>query len=89
MKCVYCGCSDDELRPYGPNGSMVCFACAMLTPDREEETKKNFISQLETISGVAVIGSDAGPYPLEHNPVMASIVKDLLEFDSSAKHSVQ
>jgi len=27
VKCVYCGCSDGELAPYGPKGEMVCLAC--------------------------------------------------------------
>jgi len=32
MKCSLCG-SDDEVRPYGPIGSMICFDCAFATPE--------------------------------------------------------
>jgi len=38
QQCDKCG-NIDELRPYGPNGSMVCFTCGM---EDEEETKRQF-----------------------------------------------
>jgi len=62
--CYYCHCTDKEFRPYGPNGSMVCFACAM-KPERKNQTERNFISQLEAAGPVAVIGTEVGPYPLD------------------------
>lgn len=65
--CYYCKCNDKEFRPYGPNSSMVCFDCAMATPERIEQTERNFISQLEAAGPVAVIGTEVGPYPLEGN----------------------
>jgi hypothetical protein len=37
-KCELCG-KVDELRPYGPQGANVCFACAMLD---EENAKAMF-----------------------------------------------
>lgn len=66
MKCHYCDKTSD-LRPYGPRGSMVCFKCAMSTPEREAETGKNFSIQLAASGQVAVIdGTEKGPYPAKH-----------------------
>ena len=63
MKCHYCGKTDD-LRPYGPRGAMVCFCCAMSTPERKGETERNFGAQLDACGVVAVIdGTEIGPYP--------------------------
>jgi hypothetical protein len=41
-KCEMCG-QQDELRPYGPGGKNVCFACAMKD---EEEAKRQFSARL-------------------------------------------
>ena len=63
MKCHYCEKTGD-LRPYGPRGSMVCFACAMSTPARKAETSRNFGAQLQACGPAAVIdGTHVGPYP--------------------------
>ena len=68
MRCHYCTKTSD-LRPYGPNGAMVCFSCAMGTPKRKAEAKQAFALQLDAAGPVAVIdGSEVGPYPIEHNP---------------------
>lgn len=69
MKCHYCDKTND-LRPYGPRGAMVCFGCAMSTPERKAETESNFATQLSAIKGLAVIGSEVGPYPAENNPTL-------------------
>lgn len=67
MKCHYCD-KNFDLRPYGPNGSMVCFSCAMKTPEREQETSRNFAVQLQAAGGVVVIdGTEIGPYPLNNS----------------------
>ena len=59
MKCHYCTKTDD-LRPYGPRGSMVCFPCAMSTPERKAETEGNFRLQLDACGQDAVLdGSNA------------------------------
>ncbi len=65
MKCHYCPTTSD-LRPYGPRGSMVCFSCAMASPERRRETEKNFGVQLDACGEFAVAGGELGPYPLEH-----------------------
>lgn len=71
MKCCYCDETND-LRPYGPKGAMVCFPCAMATPERTAETERNFALQLDACGPVAVIdGSCAGPYPAQNNPDVA------------------
>ena len=66
MKCHYCEKTYD-LRPYGPKGAMVCFSCAMGTPERKAETERNFAVQLDAAGPVAMIdGTEAGPYPAKH-----------------------
>lgn len=62
--CNCCGVSNDT-RPYGSRGSMICFDCAMSTPERRAETERNFALQLAACGPVAVIdGSSNGPYPM-------------------------
>lgn len=76
MKCHYCPATED-LRPYGPNGAMVCFDCATATPDREMEAKRQFEMQLNGSGSVAVIdGSNVGPYPAKHNPALVKLIED-------------
>ena len=70
-KCFYCGLEHgdppNDLRPYGPGGSFVCFPCAMSTPAREAAAYQNFKNQLDGCGPVAVIdGTEVGPYPIEH-----------------------
>lgn len=72
MKCHYCDTAHD-LRPYGPRGSMVCFECAMASPERRAETGRNFGVQLDAAGPVVVIdGTKVGPYPAEHHPALAA-----------------
>lgn len=68
VECYYgCGATD-ELRPYGPDGSDVCFDCAMASPEREAETARNFdvvVSAAEAMSPVGGIVVDAdGVHPM-------------------------
>lgn len=66
MKCHYCPTTHD-LRPYGPKGAMVCFPCAMSTPDRVAETERNFEVQLEAAGPIVMLdGTEVGPYPAKH-----------------------
>lgn len=75
MKCVYCS-KDNDLRPYGPKGSMVCFACAMSSNERKAETERNFVAQLEVCGPVALIdGTHIGPYPAAHNPQVSKLLQ--------------
>ena len=66
MVCGYCNKTSD-LRPYGPSGAMVCFECAMSTPERKTDTERNFGLQLDHCGLDAVIGSEVGPYPAKHH----------------------
>lgn len=62
--CYYCGTTDGEFRPYGPNWSDVCFTCGT-SPENIAETDKNFRLQLEAIPGIKYIdGSETGPRAL-------------------------
>lgn len=66
MTCHYCG-NPGDLRPYGPKSAMVCFRCAMETPERQAEAKRNFGQQLEASGPVAVLdGTETGPYQFQH-----------------------
>ena len=67
MRCHYCDKTND-LRPYGEKGTMVCFSCAMETPERKAATEQNFRMQLDAAGPVALIDdTEAGPYPIKHN----------------------
>lgn len=73
-KCHYCGETTD-LRPYGPRGAWVCFDCAMSTPEREAETGRNFLMQLDAAGPVAMLdGTEVGPYPAQHHPDIAALM---------------
>jgi hypothetical protein len=78
--CYDCGTTEKELRPYGPNGSWVCFACAMSTPEREKQTDQMMELMMGSSGGVLIIdGSDTGPYSLEHaSPEIQALVKEAL-----------
>lgn len=77
MKCYHCEHTRD-LRPYGPNGSMVCYKCATATPEREAETERNFMEQFKAAGPVVIIDdSNIGPYPAKHHPEVNQILKDL------------
>lgn len=65
--CHYCGTPDD-LRPYGPGGSWVCFPCATSTPEREADAAGAFTALLDATTAVApvvAIGTEDGPVPFD------------------------
>lgn len=64
MTCHYCGSSSHEMRPYGPGGTSICYACATSTPEREAEAARNFLAQVLAAGPVVVLGGPEGPYPL-------------------------
>ena len=73
-ECHYCGTGEKELRPYGPGGSWVCFACATETPEREAMAQGAFgalLDGVEAISpGPVQIGTEDGPIPFDpYTPV--------------------
>lgn len=50
-----------ELRPYGKDGSLICFDCMTADPVREDEAKMQFKTQLEAAekNGIVVL-TDGG-----------------------------
>lgn len=55
QQCDYCG-KIDELRPYGRNGTAICYECGM-KPENKEETDKQFMKRIEGVkSAVYIIG---------------------------------
>jgi len=72
--CFYCRL-DKELRPYGPGGQMVCFGCAMATPERRAQTERSFGDQLNACGHVAVSnGTEIGPYPVAADPRLSKVL---------------
>lgn len=68
IKECYKGCGQkNDLRPYGPRGEWVCFKCALATPEDKAATEAAFGSQLNSAidagNGIAIAGSEVGPYP--------------------------
>lgn len=59
-ECFYCKKPQEDMRPYGPGGSEICFDCMMASPEREEAAKKVFAQKLNAIDGPVVLTSD-GP----------------------------
>lgn len=73
-KCCHCKKVEDHtlneknkvkvgLRPYGPDGALVCFTCAFATPERRAQTEAQFKKALDGIDGPAVFTPN-GPAPL-------------------------
>lgn len=76
LVCYVCKCPErtrGELRPYGPDGQLICFACAM-KPERKEETARNFNQLLSAAEDAArpeeggtayVVLTKDGPKPVK------------------------
>lgn len=66
-RCSVCG-SDDELRPYGKGGALVCFACGMKDA---ETTKAEYSKRLEAAHAASpvVVLTEDGPTPVEERVV--------------------
>jgi hypothetical protein len=63
MFCVYCSDTSTDLRPYGPNGSMVCFKCAMESPERTAQAEHQLSKVLDACGDVIVMDEKTGPRP--------------------------
>ena len=63
--CTSCNAGTD-VRPYGVNGAMICFKCAMSTPEKVEQAERMFSMQLDACGPVAVVGDEVGPYPMQN-----------------------
>lgn len=69
--CFYCKREFDveDLRPYGPKNSFVCFECAFETEERKKETEKNFGIHADAClkeNGTIIIGASCGPFVLKN-----------------------
>ena len=49
--CQMCGATDEELRPYGPDGKFICFGCGQLD---EESTAANRLKLLKSYDAVII-----------------------------------
>lgn len=74
-KCYVCGCEngtgDNELRPYGPNGSPICAGCCFGNPERKKEAIKQLNIILDTCEelGVLPVIGDGPMRPMTVNRV--------------------
>ena len=74
--CCHCKRSEDyslgedgkykvELRPYGPNGSFICFDCMISNTDLEKIARDNYTKRLDRAdarTGASLLASE-GPIP--------------------------
>lgn len=71
-RCIHCGSSERELRPYGPNGADVCFPCVMgddAPVERKRTAEGVFASRLLHPSNLLLDSrEEAGPRPLKGVP---------------------
>ena len=68
-RCVYCGSTTAELRPYGPGGAPLCHLCMKATPEREAAAGAAFLALLdanEALSPTATtVLTSSGPAPFD------------------------
>lgn len=66
--CHYCGITD-ELRPYGPGGTPICFNCMKASPEREAAAGSAFMAVLDANAAVSPVGvaaiTDDGVIPFD------------------------
>lgn len=62
-ECFHCSAPGKDLRPYGPKGAYVCFACAM-QPANKATTEQSFGALLDASGPVSVLTPE-GPVPFE------------------------
>lgn len=64
-KCMYCP-KDNDLRPYGPGGGLICFQCMKSSPWLEKTAQRAFSKQLNDCDGDALIDTrnNEGPVPI-------------------------
>lgn len=68
-RCVYCGSTTEDLRPYAKDGQMLCFPCKVADPEREAEARKRLMAAVDGAEdadsrGAVFFGED-GPVPLD------------------------
>lgn len=64
--CYYCE-TENETRPYGRNGTAICFDCAMATPERKKQIEEAFLAQLNASGHIVILGEETGPRPFINN----------------------
>jgi len=67
--CTYCNRTESdyipesEIRPYGRNGSNICYECGM-KPDNYKTVESQFNSRMSRCGDTALIGGPYGPVPI-------------------------
>ena len=67
IACCHCG-TTEQLRPYGPGGAPICFACAQASPERKAETEAAMAAIFNASAAMSDIGavllhSESGFHP--------------------------
>jgi hypothetical protein len=81
-KCFYCEQDKEDIRPYGPGGSYICFDCTISTPEREALAHAQFDLQMEAAaqhSSVVVVGEDGGVRPATQDEINEAMGNDALD----------
>ncbi len=60
---VEAGKGKDELRPYGPGGSLICYSCGTSDPEAEEQARSEFDRLMGEVEGPMLLTPD-GPTAL-------------------------
>lgn len=77
--CFYCKQDKDDIRPYGPGGSYICFDCTISTPERNAAAKQQFMAQMEAAAqhtGIVTIGGDGGVRPATQDEIIEALGED-------------
>jgi hypothetical protein len=80
QRCHYCG-EPGDLRPYGPDGSWVCFPCTTATEERSDAAGAVFQAQIQQAfrDGADIVAVDASGnmyvYDLEDQKKMPGLKK--------------
>lgn len=64
--CTECG-KEDDLRPYGKNGAMVCFECGMKDEAEASRQFAKLFAVASSASNTVAIGEECGVYPIGGN----------------------
>ena len=77
--CHYCGTTEEELRPYGPGGDPLCFACMTAEPEREKEAGKMFeghiaLAESQSPTGTAMVSDGIPPVAVDAEELPGIIV---------------
>ena len=66
--CIICNSPKNETRPYGVDGSPVCFPCMQASPEREAEARKQLDKVFDLAGPGPFLLTSAGTMSLRKPP---------------------